>query len=181
MVASPGYLLKLIYMTLFAAELITTCDITTSPVYQRPPVSSTRLQRYPTLFETLRIKTKVAEWIKYLIICTGINTRRQVTAPLVQPRYQPKNYGEWAFSVAAPLLWNALPPLKTFKTQLKTHLFRTTVLEFFLSTQEKIAQITEENKTSSIQLYNLTLKMCKLIALLYICNVLLVLLSKVGP
>ncbi|KAG1660549.1 General transcription factor 3C polypeptide 2 [Nymphon striatum] len=55
---------------------------------------------------------------------TEINTRRQVTAPLVEPRYQRQHYGKRAFSVAAPRLWNALPPtlwtihpLKTFKTQ----------------------------------------------------------------
>ncbi|KAG1682648.1 Multidrug resistance-associated protein 4 [Nymphon striatum] len=61
---------------------------------------------------------------------TGINTRRQATAPLVEPRYQQQHYGKRAFSVAAPRLWNSLPPtlrtihpLKTFKTQLKTHLF----------------------------------------------------------
>ena len=42
-----------------------------------------------------------------------------------------KHYGPTAFSVAAPLLWNALPPtlrsltdFSTFKSQLKTHLFR---------------------------------------------------------
>ncbi|KAG1677117.1 Pre-mRNA-splicing factor ATP-dependent RNA helicase PRP16 [Nymphon striatum] len=61
---------------------------------------------------------------------TGINTRRQATASLVEPRYQQQHYGKRAFYVAAPRLWNALPPTlptihphKTFKTQLKTHLF----------------------------------------------------------
>ncbi|KAG1663730.1 Nephrocystin-1 [Nymphon striatum] len=60
---------------------------------------------------------------------TVINIRRQVTAPLVEPRYQQQHYDKQAFSVAAPRFWNALPPtlrtihrLKTFKTMLKTEL-----------------------------------------------------------
>ena len=44
-------------------------------------------------------------------------------------------YGDRAFSVAAPKLWNTLPPkiqnassLQTFKTMLKTHLFKSLYL-----------------------------------------------------
>ena len=51
---------------------------------------------------------------------------------LVQPRFNLKTYGQRAFSVIAPKLWNALPPdnrtctcLDTFKAKLKTHLFST--------------------------------------------------------
>ena len=42
-----------------------------------------------------------------------------------------KSYGDCAFSVAAPTLWNKLPanirnasPLENFKSLLKTHLFK---------------------------------------------------------
>ena len=62
---------------------------------------------------------------------TGVNTRRQTKAPLVEPRFKQEHYGQRAFSVAAPRLWNALPlPLRsissptTFKSNLKTYLFR---------------------------------------------------------
>ena len=44
-----------------------------------------------------------------------------------------KSYGDCAFSVAAPTLWNKLPPdirnvssLENFKSLLKTHLFNVT-------------------------------------------------------
>jgi hypothetical protein len=47
------------------------------------------------------------------------------------PRSRTTSYGDRAFSVAAPKLWNALPPeirdaptLTMFKSVLKTHLFR---------------------------------------------------------
>ena len=50
---------------------------------------------------------------------------------LVQPCCNLKTYGERAFSVAAPRLWNALPlnirnckTITTFKSALKTHLFK---------------------------------------------------------
>ena len=50
---------------------------------------------------------------------------------LVQPRYNLKTYGVRAFSVAAPSSWNALPldirnckNITTFKSALKTHLFK---------------------------------------------------------
>ena len=66
---------------------------------------------------------------------TGINTRRQASAPLHEPRYGMEHYGRRAFSVAAPRLWNSLPPtlrsihsLTTFKSQLKTYLFRNAYL-----------------------------------------------------
>ena len=49
---------------------------------------------------------------------------------LREPRFK-KKYGERAFSVAGPRLWNALPPcvkdspsVNAFKTSLKTHLFK---------------------------------------------------------
>ena len=61
---------------------------------------------------------------------TGIRTRRQGTQPLIEPRYKQENYGKRAFSVAAPRLWNSLPPsirstdtLPAFKSKLKTYLF----------------------------------------------------------
>ncbi|EDO35714.1 predicted protein, partial [Nematostella vectensis] len=47
------------------------------------------------------------------------------------PPFSKKNYGQHAFSVAAPRLWNKLPfvicsssNVNCFKTQLKTHLFK---------------------------------------------------------
>lgn len=50
---------------------------------------------------------------------------------LVEPQATHKSYGERAFSVVAPRLWNKLPhhlracdSLNEFKTKLKTHLFR---------------------------------------------------------
>ena len=50
---------------------------------------------------------------------------------LVVPQYNLKTYGYRAFSHRAPTLWNALPDdirqvdhLETFKSKLKTHLFR---------------------------------------------------------
>ena len=62
---------------------------------------------------------------------TGIPTRREITAPLVEPRYKQETYGKRAFSVAAPRIWNVLPPalrsihsLVTFNSHLKTHLFK---------------------------------------------------------
>ena len=62
---------------------------------------------------------------------TGIRTRRQATEPLVEPRYRLETYGKRAFSVAAPRLWNVIPPalrsiesVTAFKAQLKTFLFR---------------------------------------------------------
>ena len=50
---------------------------------------------------------------------------------LVVPKYNLRTYGYRAFSHRAPTLWNALPDdirqvdlLETFKSKLKTHLFR---------------------------------------------------------
>ena len=50
---------------------------------------------------------------------------------LEQPRTKSSRYGERAFSVAAPRLWNGLPvdvkeadTLESFKMRLKTHLFK---------------------------------------------------------
>ena len=58
-------------------------------------------------------------------------TRSANATKLVEPRYNQEHYGKRAFSVAAPRLWNSLdvsvrnaPSLSSFKTQLKTHLFR---------------------------------------------------------
>ena len=55
------------------------------------------------------------------------------------PRSNQKTYGDRAFAVAAPRLWNALPiqmrqpgtTLDTFKRSLKTLLFRQAFLSFF--------------------------------------------------
>ena len=50
---------------------------------------------------------------------------------LCVPKTRTKGYGDRAFSVSAPRLWNALPmdirssrTLRKFRTQLKTHLFK---------------------------------------------------------
>ena len=50
---------------------------------------------------------------------------------LAVPRTRLKTYGDRAFSVAAPRLWNQLPPelrsvtsVDQFRTQLKTYLFK---------------------------------------------------------
>ena len=58
-------------------------------------------------------------------------TRSSSTIKLFEPSYKQEHYGERAFSVAAPKLWNELPEilrqapnLSLFKSQLKTHLFR---------------------------------------------------------
>ena len=53
-------------------------------------------------------------------------------SPLVVPRSIQKTYGDRAFAVAGPRLWNALPmhmrqpgiSLATFKKSLKTYLFK---------------------------------------------------------
>ena len=50
-----------------------------------------------------------------------------------------KTYGEWAFAVAAPALWNAVPidirnsaTVSQFKARLKTHLFKVAFLVLFV-------------------------------------------------
>ena len=59
------------------------------------------------------------------------NLRSSKKKLLVVPKYNLKTYGYRAFSHRAPTLWNALPDdirqvdlLETFKSKLKTHLFR---------------------------------------------------------
>ena len=56
--------------------------------------------------------------------------RSTSTGNLKVPRSRTTSYGDRAFSVSAPQLWNELPPdvrnaptLSIFKTRLKTHLF----------------------------------------------------------
>ena len=58
---------------------------------------------------------------------------------LVIPRRRLKFYGDRAFSVCAPELWNNLPEhikcspnLRTFKSSLKTHLFKHWFLFYYL-------------------------------------------------
>ena len=43
---------------------------------------------------------------------------------LVKPAHNLRGYGYRAFSCAAPSLWNSLPQEVSFKTKLKTHLFK---------------------------------------------------------
>uniref|UniRef100_A0A669DDM8 Reverse transcriptase domain-containing protein n=1 Tax=Oreochromis niloticus TaxID=8128 RepID=A0A669DDM8_ORENI len=64
------------------------------------------------------------------IYCPRRSLRSADLMLLDVPRYRLKTRGERAFAVAAPRLWNSLPPhirfstsLGTFKTALKTHLF----------------------------------------------------------
>uniref|UniRef100_A0A669BHY4 Reverse transcriptase domain-containing protein n=1 Tax=Oreochromis niloticus TaxID=8128 RepID=A0A669BHY4_ORENI len=64
------------------------------------------------------------------IYCPRRSLRSADLMLLDVPRYRLKTRGERAFAVAAPKLWNSLPPhirfstsLGTFKTALKTHLF----------------------------------------------------------
>ncbi|KAL3058296.1 hypothetical protein OYC64_010468 [Pagothenia borchgrevinki] len=65
---------------------------------------------------------------------TPTRSLRSAAANLLSPpnRTNLKSWGDRAFSVAAPTLWNSLPQpmrdsssLTTFKTSLKTHLFNT--------------------------------------------------------
>ncbi len=62
---------------------------------------------------------------------TNKGTRRDNMNLLVEPRFNRTTYGGRAFSRSAPRLWNKLPAsvrdcttLSSFKTSLKTHLFR---------------------------------------------------------
>ena len=57
--------------------------------------------------------------------------RSEISNQLVVPKHRTKLYGERAFAVAAPTLWNKLPSeiknsasLAAFKTSLKTFLFK---------------------------------------------------------
>ena len=57
--------------------------------------------------------------------------RSEISNLLVVPKYRTKSYGERAFAVAAPTLWNKLPyaiknseSVAAFKTSLKTFLFK---------------------------------------------------------
>ena len=59
------------------------------------------------------------------------NLRSSTKNLLVEPPANLKRYGERAFSVAAPKLWNALPEIiksqdsiNSYKSALKTHLFK---------------------------------------------------------
>ena len=62
---------------------------------------------------------------------TPHNLRSETNKLLVEPRTRTASYGDRAFSVIAPVLWNKLPDklrfeteLSLFKSALKTHLFR---------------------------------------------------------
>ena len=52
------------------------------------------------------------------------NLRSASQQPLEQPRSFTKTYGDKAFSVCAPKLWNSLPSFTGFEKGLKTYLFR---------------------------------------------------------
>ena len=76
-----------------------------------------------------------SEYIRELITVrerTGMTLRSEEAIVLiVPPKPRLPSYGDRAFYIAAPVLWNALPSnirqaktLETFKSLLKTHLFR---------------------------------------------------------
>ena len=89
------------------------------------------------IFKTLVLvyKCQISQAPKYLcdLLCTRLMNRRlhqSDTAQLHQP-INKKSIGNQAFGIAAPQLWNELPPvrknaqtLNTFKRLLKTHLFK---------------------------------------------------------
>ena len=61
---------------------------------------------------------------------TGKSLRSETKKLLDTPKTRTTSYGDRAFSVCAPVLWNKLPDdlryeteLSTFKSKLKTHLF----------------------------------------------------------
>ena len=61
----------------------------------------------------------------------GYDLPHPLSFKLIPGPHVKTRYGDRAFSVAAPKLWNTLPPkiqhassLQTFKTMLKTHVFK---------------------------------------------------------
>jgi len=106
-----------------------------TPVLQRLhwlPVN--RRITFKILLMTWRALNNMAPaYIKDLLIAyiPSRNLRSVSNMLLVVPRTRLKSYGDRAFSVAAPKLWNALPDnirsaqtLSSFKQKLKTHLFQ---------------------------------------------------------
>ena len=89
------------------------------------------------IFKTLLITFKALnnaapDYIRRLLVPyhPPRNLRSATQNLLEVPRCNSKTYGERAFSVAAPTLWNSIPlairnssTVDEFKTQLKTHLF----------------------------------------------------------
>ena len=71
----------------------------------------------------------LCELLKYRV--TPHSLRSESKKFLVTPKTRTTSYGDQAFSVAAPVLWNQLPDdirfeteLSAFKSKLKTHLFK---------------------------------------------------------
>ena len=88
-------------------------------------------------FKILLLTFKVLNGLAPMYLCdlikfrvTPHSLRSESTNCLDTPRTRTVTYGDRAFAVAAPVLWNSLPEdirdeaeLSTFKTKLKTHLF----------------------------------------------------------
>ena len=65
------------------------------------------------------------------------NLRSSSDRKLVVPNYNLETYGRRSFRVSAPILWNNLPQnvrlcesIGSFKSELKTHLFRIVYKDF---------------------------------------------------
>jgi len=91
------------------------------------------------LLKTKQDTTTIASWSGPDIYLSELLTvykpffclRSEISNLLVVPKYRTKLYGERAFVVAAPTLWNKLPyaiknseSVAAFKTSLKTFLLR---------------------------------------------------------
>ena len=133
----PGYLLfRLKKIQNTAVRIITLCDKQDSIT---PHLKSLHWLPVPLRidFKLLLITYKILNGLAPSYLCELLiprnlprELRSSSSCNFKVPRSRTTSYGDRAFSVAAPQLWNDLPPeirdaptLSTFKTKLKTHLF----------------------------------------------------------
>ena len=80
------------------------------------------------------LNSKAPEYIAELVnlyVPRRANMRSENKYELYKPRYNKERFGRRSFAIAAPTLWNRLPmdirkapSVDTFKSKLKTHLFK---------------------------------------------------------
>ena len=133
----PDYLLfRLKKVQNTAVRIITLCD---KKDHITPHLKTLHWLPVPLRidFKLLLITYKIVNGLAPSYLCELLiprniprELRSSSTCNFKIPRSRTTSYGDRAFSVAAPQLWNDLPPeirdaptLSTFKTKLKTHLF----------------------------------------------------------